>query len=403
MCFDKSESNGSKRKYDHETDETTFKPKIQRPNSPAPPPSPPPPAEAAEAAAVTQPTKITDLDDLCLEEIFMHLDVQSLFNVAAANAWLRPTAQFIYKRKFGTRMVCLAAMKKCECECLKDRADDNIVIIFGFKTTLEYLRCLGPSIAYLSVMHRDATTKWSECIDQYIQSYCSESLNTLAILEKTRGPLAFDEKPFVNVQTVVIMNSDLTNQLASFPKWFPNLHILELHNVRMYDRSVEQPFQHLQRLAIDMHNGTRCNGFTKFEAAHLLRLCPAVMILHIHMPAVRQGMTLKTLANLIKNNQTIRQLKVSMERYWSYVQPSEIQQFASEHPTISSICFENYIFTADTAIAMIRQLTDLKYFKFQINNPMEYTAFVGRLDEQWKSSVFTDLSNRFIVEMIPKQ
>lgn len=95
-----SESNG-KRKHGYENDETISEPtpKSQRPNSPPP----------------VQPMKITDLDDVCLEKIFDRLDLHSLFNIAVANEWLRPSARFIYKRKFGTQIVCLTAIENCAC------------------------------------------------------------------------------------------------------------------------------------------------------------------------------------------------------------------------------------------------------------------------------------------------
>lgn len=54
-----------------------------------------------------QTTKITDLNDDCLERIFMLLDVENLLNVKLANKWLGPAADIVYKRKFGTYSVCL--------------------------------------------------------------------------------------------------------------------------------------------------------------------------------------------------------------------------------------------------------------------------------------------------------
>lgn len=396
MSFFEPEPSGSiKRKhhFPNENDETSMPAlKTQRPNTPSEPLPPP---------------TLTDLDYNCLEKIFVHLDLASLFNVAAANAYLRSTAQHIYKHKFGQRMVCLTAVDNCTSGCSKLCVeDDTIVIAFGWKTSLEFLRSLGASIGLLSIMYRNADSKWSECIDLYLKTYCAQSLTTLVLIERLSSmPWKFAEKPFVNVHTVVIMKSNLTNQLASFPAWFPNLRILDLRDVRMHDRSIEQPFPHLVRLAIDVNNGTRANGFTKREAANFLQLCPALQSLEIRMPFRRQGMTLKTLANVIQSNQAIRQLKVSMERYWSCVKFEEVEQLVREHPIMSVVVLENYKFTAETAMVMLRQLNGLKVLKFQIKDLRELEAFVGQLDEQWKCrwALPSHSSNGCIVEVIKQQ
>lgn len=391
------ESSGSKRKhhlnFPNGNDETSMPAlKVQRPNTPSTP---------------LLPRTITDLDYNCLERLFVRLDLPSLFSVAAANAYLRSTAQYVYKRKFGQRMVFLTAVERCTSECSKlCMDDDSTVIAFGWKTSLEYLRSLGASIGFLSIMYRDADSKWSECIDLYLKTYCVESLTTLVLIEKTDStPWKFAEKPFVNVHTVVIMNSDVTNQLPSLPAWFPNLWILELRDVRSHDRWIEQPFEHLLRLYIDVNNGTRTNGFTKREAANLLRLCPALQSLEIRMPFSRQGMTLKTLNTLIQSNRSIRHLKVSMERYCTGVTPTEVQQFVLEHPFVSKVSLENYKFTAETATTMVRQLNGLKVLTFQLNDFRELETFAGQLDEQWKCRWALPIhsSNGCIVKAIKQQ
>lgn len=62
-------------------------------------------AERQQLDIPKQPTKITGLIDDCLEKIFEHLDIGSLFNAAVANEYLRPAASNVFKRKFGTERV----------------------------------------------------------------------------------------------------------------------------------------------------------------------------------------------------------------------------------------------------------------------------------------------------------
>lgn len=66
---------------------------------------------ATEATEAMRVTTITDLNDHCLERIFMHLDLQSLFDVANANKWLKISAASAYGRKFGTNPVNLCSLQ----------------------------------------------------------------------------------------------------------------------------------------------------------------------------------------------------------------------------------------------------------------------------------------------------
>lgn len=366
--------------------------KCQRPNSPS----------------HAQPTKITDLFDECLENVFNRLDLISLFNVTGSNEWLRPAARLAYKRNYGQRLVCLTAIEKRICAtgagaaaCQSALVEDaGTVVVFGLKACLEFLRCLGPSIANLAIVYKEANAKWCHYVHQYINQYCAENLATMVFLEKSSNPIEHLEKPFVNVQSVLVVKSDIGNQFASFPQWFPNLCILEMRDVCMYDPSIAMPFDRLVHLGIDINNGTIRNGFTKREAANLLRLCRGLLSLEVRMPAGRQGMTLNTLLNCIDANQNLQKLIISMERYWSIVKLAEVQRFASEHPNVFTVCLKNYKFTADTAGAMVRQLNDLKQFHFQIKNSSEYLEFVSQLNAgQWMSVLRIDSNDQHLVEL----
>lgn len=50
-------------------------------------------------------TKITDMPQLCLEHIFMYLDLEDLLNVVDANKYLRLAAQTPFSRKYTGREI----------------------------------------------------------------------------------------------------------------------------------------------------------------------------------------------------------------------------------------------------------------------------------------------------------
>lgn len=59
--------------------------------------------------------KITDLNIICLEDIFEYLDVLNLLNVADSNKRLNFAARFVFRRKHGKMSVAfMDAFDKCE-------------------------------------------------------------------------------------------------------------------------------------------------------------------------------------------------------------------------------------------------------------------------------------------------
>lgn len=58
-----------------------------------------------QTAGQSTTTKITDLNDDCLVKCFKYLDLISLFKVSVASKWLRPAANDVYNRKFGSNKV----------------------------------------------------------------------------------------------------------------------------------------------------------------------------------------------------------------------------------------------------------------------------------------------------------
>lgn len=198
-------------------------------------------------------TKIVDLNDDCLMKIFGYLDLQSLFSVAIANEWLRPAANDVYKRKFGTKLINI-----CKCDDYRPvtRAygrgehvayDHRVPIhlidlqakpsqihsfqICGLKTTLLYLRCFGSSIKDLKICYNRSTSKRYGYVHQYINDYCTESLVSLSFKQMTETmSIEQFQKNFVNVEEIDFLFSNFGDQ--SFFKCFPNLIRLRIYRVR---------------------------------------------------------------------------------------------------------------------------------------------------------------------------
>lgn len=116
-------------------------------------------------------TKIIDVNDDCLEKLFELLDLQSLFNMALANEWLRPAANEVYKRKFGQKEVRLCVDSSQIVERLFEK--ETKIFVNGRKMCLQYLRCFGPSIGHFEIFHMFLCDQHHcQHIHQYIEKYC---------------------------------------------------------------------------------------------------------------------------------------------------------------------------------------------------------------------------------------
>lgn len=327
-----------------------------------------------------EPMKITDINDFCLQKIFEHLDSLSLINVAIANEWLRPAASVIYKRKFGMKEVCISNNRYNA----PFTSFSHHTVITGLKMCLPFLRCLGSSISGLTIWYHGWADKQCKYIHQYINRYCAESLVAIKFSTKTNSiSIEPFEKPFVNVQTVGVLNTDLGNQWPSFAKWFPNMRSLKLMDVRTLCRIDLSKFDHLNELSINVaYDGGNSTGK---KANSLLKQVPQLHSLDIR----GLGLTMNTLLNIIKTNRVICNLKVNLFQYSVAANVLEIQRLINDHPMLIELEIMGLGFAFDTIMPLISQLNLLKQFRFQIVNRLEYNRLVAQLDGQWRSS-FSD-------------
>lgn len=336
------------------------------------------------------PKRIIDLDDDCLEKIFDHLDLHSLFMVAVSNEWLRPAANLVYKRKFNDKILNIHSINVHPNPYANIREYFWIcfekVSFSDFKICLQFLCCFGSSLSNVHIYYHGSDSKRFDYIHQYINRYCANSLLEIEFVIKPRLLINHFDKPFVNVHTVALHYCHLGEQFPLFSQWFPNAHTLKLFNLRMDNRWMDLPFQHLKHVRIDVSNGNNCDGFKKNEAAHLLHLCHQLKTLKIHMPQGRQGMTLNTLLSIIVEKPAIEKLVLMMDRYCPTVKPIEVQRLINEHPLLVELHLINIKFTIDNVLDLIRQLKFLKTFFFQLNDPLEYTRCATRFNsDQWQT------------------
>lgn len=340
-----------------------------------------PPSKRQQPNQSKNPLKITDLNEICLEKIFRHLDLTSLFNVAIANEWLRPAAREIYQHRYGQSQSFISGRKFLTHTILQHF---NSIDVHGLRPCLQYLRCFGPAIRDLWILYNKWTKQQCEHIHQYINEYCADTLTSILFQDKSYNynPIKQFAKPFANVREVCTFDVDLGSQLSSFPTWFPNVSTLKLHSTRINRRcSIEVPFTHLRHLYLDI-SPSDGNGLTVNQATHLVSSNTQLNSLHLSVYG-QPRLTPSALLNLIKNNQAITKLMVTLDESTVVIPAAHIERLVQEHPLLVEVSLKGFIFTAKHAITLTQRLNSLTCFCFEIKNTQDYDDCVRMLDQLW--------------------
>lgn len=120
-------------------------------------------------------------------KIFSFLNLQSLFNVAIANEWLRPAARDTYKHKFSSKPIII---HDCDGFHPRTRAyvrkqysntvqDVWCIYVRGLAAALSYIRCFGTSIHDVCIRYNHSRSKRYGYVHQYINDYLADSLQIL--------------------------------------------------------------------------------------------------------------------------------------------------------------------------------------------------------------------------------
>lgn len=337
-----------------------------------------------QALSSDKPMKITDLHDFCLMKIFEYLDFRSLFNVAVANRQLRPAANSICMSNFGIKTVHLGNNTSADFTPQNGKMTVN-----GLKMCLPFLRCFGSSIENLFIFHHNFNEKQCNYIHHHVNEYCAETLINMELWDKrNEKQLKFMGKPFVTVQTVEVVHTDLHNQLSSFAKWFPN--------VRSHC-FVGTSFNHLSKLhiAVVIDDTDPARGITTTTVASLLQLCPQLQNLYIKNCASK-ALPLTTLLNIIQNKPDIYKLTLK-QRGSTTVNLCNVEQIVNEHPLLVELDLCNE-FEAKNVTILIQQLISLKKFNFFCTQSV-HDRLVALLDEQWQVTIRSYWKDRCFVEL----
>lgn len=345
--------------------------------------------------------KIVDLNDDCLRKIFGYLNLESLLNVSITNKWLKPAAADVFRRKYGKKEVLL---NECDdfhpnmtgdaYEIRSPQERCTNVAIYGLKASLLYLRYFGASIENLTIDYYKSTSIRYGFVHQYVNRFCRKSLTSMSFMRLPSVSIHYFEKPFNNVRSVVVRDSDLGEQLISCGKWFPKMNRLKLTNVRLTDDFDPMSFQHLKHLCVCSDEQV---GLKIADIPQLLQLNRRLRSLEIE--AYHKPIPMTTLLDMIKDHPKITKLDMRMLGQYakSKVNPSEVQRLITEHSSLVKLHVPHYQFQSGDIIELICEHKAIASFQFRMKNSSSYAELESKLDEsKWIVQKIDDWDSEYV-------
>lgn len=348
-----------------------------------------------------QSTKIVDLNDDCLRKVFGYLNLESLLNISRTSKWLKPAAADVFKRKYGKREI---VINECDDfhpnmsgDAYKIRSPkerNTNVAIYGLKASLLYLRYFGVSIEKLTIDYYKSTSIRYGFVHQYISRFCRKSLICVSFMRVPSVSIHNFEKPFKNVCSLIVRDSDLGKQLSLCGKWFSKMNRLKLTNVRLTDDFDPMSFQHLRQLCVCSDEQV---GLKMTDIPQLLHLNRRLRSLEIE--AYHKSIPMTTLLDMIKEHPKITKLDMRMLGQYakSKVNPSEVQRLVTEHSSLVKLHVPHYQFQSDAVIKLICEHSSITSFHFRMKNSSNFAELESKLDEgKWILQKVYDWDSEYV-------
>lgn len=182
---------------------------------------------------------IIDLNDDCLAEVFMNLNLNQLFDVIVSHTRFLNACRRVFFKKYKNR---------------------EFTISIHQTTRPQYpdvLRSLGDIIAHLRVTYDrfDDFGNFNQSIHDAIVRHCNETLTEITF-NRIHATMEIN-KPFRNLEKLNFNHGCVGYTMSKFKKWFPKLVSIQFFFCKTLDtQCIEQEFPHLQDFTVAHHNFT---------------------------------------------------------------------------------------------------------------------------------------------------
>lgn len=186
-------------------------------------------------------SNLNDVDDDCLIDIFKHLILQDLINIADTCKRFQTMAQWAFVERYNGKTIKLYPSSSNRIQPTKLFV--NAVVISDLRSCLKVLRHFGVKISKLDIScyylgeYKKVELAW------YMNEYCVDSLIDLKIEKISNGMITIWTKPFLKVESIQYWGCNLID----FSVWFPNVRRFILSRS---SQCILYTFPHLEELEI---------------------------------------------------------------------------------------------------------------------------------------------------------
>lgn len=224
------------------------------------------------------PLKITDITQLCLENIFIYLSLSDLLNVADSNKILATATHAPFAQLYARKMIRIQQWKSKTNRYPPFNVGVDDIEVYTFKMSLKMLRHFGGQIKRLDMNYdlqlNNALFNY-RTVSKYVNTYSRNSLKKLEI----RPVLTFKyfSQSFSNVESLKIGKCALKE--IDLCKMFPNLRSLEFEDFIPNIKAESNRFSQLSHFKISLYQ--QPSIARQLAAASVLKLIPKLKKLDI--------------------------------------------------------------------------------------------------------------------------
>lgn len=219
-----------------------------------------------------QKLRLIDLKYNCIRCIFSYLDFTDLMNVVIANVYLKEIACNVFSEKYNSEIFSINAdrisLHGAPTPYISTKESPLMSIGKFFKN-------FGSHITKLAFFG-SKNAFYSQWIESCIAKYCANTLIEMFFYNHVQELMTELRQPFHQIESLTIIQSQLSDNITQFNKYFPKMRNLKLiDNTAPNGACIEKYFPHLESLVVWLH-GSRRDGFTKSNLRETIRLNPNI-------------------------------------------------------------------------------------------------------------------------------
>lgn len=188
------------------------------------------------------PLSILDLNDDCLGEIFMNLNLKQLYDVATVHSHFVRASRRVFSKKYKNKEITISVYQTFR--------PDYPLVLYLLGDIISHLR-----ITYDRFKNHIPDENINNKIHDAIVCHCSDTLTEVTF--NHIHPTMRINKPFHNLEMLNFNQGCVGQTMSKFNKWFPNLISLQFFFCTTVNTTcIEQRFSNLEHFTVAHHNFT---------------------------------------------------------------------------------------------------------------------------------------------------